>query len=68
MSAPVQTITVSFLGTLTKPRFSGFVILSEAKNLSLYRPIETLRFAQGDMEEVLLEPLTKFKFFSINQH
>ena len=40
------------LGTLTKPRFCGFVILSAAKNLSRYGSIETLRFAQGDMGEV----------------
>ena len=49
---------VGLLGILTKPWFYGFVILSEAKNLSLYGLIQTLRFAQGDMAEVLLERLS----------
>jgi len=43
------------LCTLTQPRPYGLVILSEAKNLSLCGRLETLRFAQGDKGEVLLE-------------
>ena len=52
--------TIFSLGTLTKPRSYRFVILSRAKNLSLYATIETLRFAQGDMEGVLLERLSQY--------
>ena len=53
------------LEALTKPPFYGFVIpsagsgrrLSAAKNLSLCELIETLRCAQGDKGEVMLECL-----------
>ena len=48
-----ETISnVRILGTLTKPWFHGFVILSAAKNLRLYGSIETVRFARGDIGEV----------------
>jgi len=43
------------LCTLTQPGPYGLVILSAAKNLSLCGGLETLRFAQGDKGEVLLE-------------